>query len=193
MEERLPKSKCSITYGLILDLNKLSLELYESLTAKGYMFFLKDMALWSPQYFQEQWDQVDDVHCDSVHVVPVAVETQIEPTPTKKRATKRNSIVGPSSNEVVEVEEKPKRSKADEPLTLQECMTMLALDIQKLDKAKQTEIKNLHSQAFKEPVAKCQHQVEGDELSQAIYTWTLALIGIFGKIFLPSLIFALNC
>ena len=40
VEERLPKSDHSITYGLILDLSKLSLELCASLIEKGYMFFL---------------------------------------------------------------------------------------------------------------------------------------------------------
>ena len=45
VEERLPKSDRSITYGLILDLNKLSLELCASLTKKGYLFFQEDRAL----------------------------------------------------------------------------------------------------------------------------------------------------
>ena len=48
MKERLPKSKHSITYGLILDLSKLSLELCRSLTKKGYIFFPKDRAGWTP-------------------------------------------------------------------------------------------------------------------------------------------------
>ena len=39
VKERLPKSERSITYGLILDLSKLTLELYRSLIEKGYMFF----------------------------------------------------------------------------------------------------------------------------------------------------------
>ena len=48
VEERLPKSERSITYGLILDLSKLSLELCGSLIEKRYMFFLEDRALWTP-------------------------------------------------------------------------------------------------------------------------------------------------
>ena len=56
VEERLPKSERSITYGLILDLNKLSLELCGSLIEKGYMFFPEDRALWTPQYIKEHWD-----------------------------------------------------------------------------------------------------------------------------------------
>ena len=54
--ERLPKLDQSITYGLILDLAKLSLELCASLTEKGYLFFLEDRALWTPKHIQEQWD-----------------------------------------------------------------------------------------------------------------------------------------
>ena len=50
VDERLPKSDHSITYGLILDLSKLSLELCASLTKKGYMFFPKDRALWTPKH-----------------------------------------------------------------------------------------------------------------------------------------------
>ena len=45
VEERLPKFNCSITYRLILDLIKLSLELCASLIEKGYMFFPEDRAL----------------------------------------------------------------------------------------------------------------------------------------------------
>ena len=56
VEERLPKSDWSITYGLILDLAKLSLELCASLTEKEYLFFLEDRALWTPKHIQEQWD-----------------------------------------------------------------------------------------------------------------------------------------
>ena len=51
----------------------------------------------------------------------------------KKRATKRKSAVGPSGEEAVEVEAKPKRGKADEPLTLQQYVTMFAADIEKLN------------------------------------------------------------
>ena len=61
--------------------------------------------------------------------------------------------MGPSGEEAVEIEAKPKRGKADEPLTLQHCVTMSAADIEKLDMAKQTEIKNLYSGAF-EPLYK---------------------------------------
>ena len=61
--------------------------------------------------------------------------------------------MGPSGEETVEVEAKPKRGKADEPLTLQQWVTMSAADIEKLDKAKQTEMKNLYSGAF-EPLYK---------------------------------------
>ena len=54
----------------------------------------------------------------------------------------------PSGEEAVEVEAKPKRGKADESLTLQQCVTMFAADIEKLDKAKQMEMKNLYNGAF---------------------------------------------
>ena len=81
-------------------------------------------------------------------------QINIEPTPpSKKRATKRKSAVGPSGEEAVEVEAKPKRGKANEPLTLQQCVTMSVADIEKLDKAKQTEMKNSYAGAF-EPLYK---------------------------------------
>ena len=149
VEKRLPKSDRSITYGSILDLVKLSLDLYASLTEKGYLFFPEDRALWTPKHIQEQWDQIDKVRNDNAHVVQAVVQTNIELTPPKKRATKRKSIVGPSGEEVVEVEAKPQRGKANELLSLQQCVTMSAADIEKLDKAKQNEMKNLYSQAFK--------------------------------------------
>ena len=145
VEERLPKSDCSITYELIMDLSKLSLELCASLSEKGYMFLLEDRTLWTPKHIQEQRDQEDEKQCDSVPVVPAGVQTNIEPTPPKKRATKRKSAMGPSREEMVEVEGKPKRDKADEPQSLQQCVTMSASNIEKLNKAKQTEMKNLYS------------------------------------------------
>ena len=94
---------------------------------------------------------------DSVPAAPTRVPTNIEPTPPKKRATKQKSNVGPSREEVVEVEGKPKRGKVDEPLSLQQCVTMSTSDIEKLDKVKQTEMKNLYSQAF-EPLYKWGHK-----------------------------------
>ena len=98
-------------------------------------------------------DQIEEACINSGPAPQPVPEINIEPTPAKKRATKRKSAVGPSGEEVVEVEAKPKRSKADEPLTLQQCVTMSVADIEKLDKAKQTEMKNLYSGAF-EPLYK---------------------------------------
>ena len=43
---------------------------------------------------------------------------------------------------------KPKKGKADGKHTLQQCVTMSALDIEKLNKSKQTKMKNLYIQAF---------------------------------------------
>ena len=43
--------------------------------------------------------------------------------------------------------------QGDEPLTLHQCVTMSTADIEKLDKAKQIEIKNLYTGAF-EPLYK---------------------------------------
>ena len=86
---------------------------------------------------------------DSGLAPQLALQINIAPTPPKKRATKRKSAVGPSGEEAVEVEAKSKRGKADEPLTLEQCLIMSATDIEKLDKAKQTEMKNLYSGAFK--------------------------------------------
>ena len=136
VEEKLPKSERSITYGLILDLANLRMSMCLTLTKKGLLYFLEDRALWTPKHIQEQWDQIEEACIDSGSAPQAAVQINIEPTPPKKRATKRKSVGGPSGEEVVEVEAKPKRGKADEPLTLQQCVTMLAADIEKLDKAK---------------------------------------------------------
>ena len=119
VEERLPKSDHSITYRLILDLNKLSPELCASLTKTRYMFFPKHRVLMTPKHIQKQWDQIDEAQWDSVPAAPVGVPTNIELIHPKKRATKRKSAIGPSGKEAVEVEGKPKRSKAEEPLSLQ--------------------------------------------------------------------------
>ena len=119
MEEKLPKSDRSITYSLILNLAKLSLDLCASLTEKGYLFLPEDKAVWTPKHIQEQWDQVDKAKNDSAPVVQGAVQTNIEPIPPKKRATKWKFAVGPSRQEAVEVEAKLERGKADELLSLQ--------------------------------------------------------------------------
>ena len=82
------------------------------------MFFPEDKALWTPKHIQEQWDQVHEARWDSVLAAPVGVPINIEPTGPKKRATKRKSTMGPFREEAVEVEGKPKRGKANEPLSL---------------------------------------------------------------------------
>lgn len=107
VEERLPKSARCITYGLILDLSKLSLEECQTLTAKGYMFFPEDRTLWTPRHLQEQWDQLDEERSASAPVPPpvqttqtdppaalAPAETQTDPTPPPRRAAKRKSVVG---------------------------------------------------------------------------------------------------
>ena len=153
VEEKLPKSDRSITYGLILDLAKLRMSMCLTLTEKGLLYFPEDRAQWIPKHIQEQWDQIEEARIDSGPAPQPTPQINIAPILTKKRATKWKSIVGPSGEEAVEVEAKPKRGKADEPLTLQQCVTMSTTDIEKLDKAKQTEMKNLYSGAF-EPLYK---------------------------------------
>ena len=153
VEEKLPKSDRSITYGLILDLAKLRTSMCLTLTEKGLLYFPEDRAQWTSKHIQEQWDQIEEARIDSGPAPQPALEIDIEPTPAKKRATKQKSAVGPSGEEAVEVEAKQKRGKGNEPLTLQQCVTMSAVDIEKLDKAKQTEMKNLYSGAF-EPLYK---------------------------------------
>ena len=118
VEEKLPKSDRSITYGLILDLAKLRMSMCLTLTEKGLLYFPEDRAQWTLKHIQEQWDQIEEVRIDSGPAPQPALEINIEPTPAKKRANKRKSMVGPSGEEAVEVEAKPKRGKADEPLTL---------------------------------------------------------------------------
>ena len=118
VEEKLPKSDKSITYGLILDLAKLRMSMCLTLTEKGLLYFPEDRAQWTPKHIQEQWDEIEEAHIDNGPAPQPAPEINIEPTPAKKRASKRKSAVGPSGEEAVEVKAKLKRGKADEPLTL---------------------------------------------------------------------------
>ena len=119
VEEKLPKSDRSITYGLILDLAKLRMSMCLTLTEKGLLYFLEDRARWTLKHIQEQWDQIEEARIDSGPAPQLAPKINIEPTPAKKSASKWKSAVGPSGEEAVEVEAKPKRGKADESLTLQ--------------------------------------------------------------------------
>lgn len=180
VEERLPKSARCITYGLILDLSKLSLEECQTLTAKGYMFFPEDRTLWTPRHLQEQWDQLDEERSASAPVpppvqttqtdppaAPALAETQTDPAPPPRRAGKRKSVVGTAGDDVVQAEGKPKKSKAEEPLTLQQCVTMSASDIEKLDKTKQTEMRHLYSQAF-EPLYTWGHEKLKDDIGDEV-------------------------
>ena len=119
VEEKLPKSDRSITYGLILDLAKLRMSMCLTLTEKGLLYFPEDRVQWTPKHIQEQWDQIEEARIDSGPAPQPGPQINIGPTSSKKRATKRKSAVGPSGEEEVEVEAKPKRGKVDEPLTLQ--------------------------------------------------------------------------
>ena len=115
VEEKLPKSDRSITYGLILDLAKLRMSMCLTLIEKGLLYFPKDQVQWTPKHIQEQWDQIEEARIDSGPAPQPVPQINIAPTPPKKRATKRKSAVGPSGEEAVEVEAKPKRGKADSP------------------------------------------------------------------------------
>ena len=53
VEEKLPKSNNSITYGLILDLAKLTMNMCHTLTEKGLLYFPEDRAQWTPKHIQE--------------------------------------------------------------------------------------------------------------------------------------------
>ena len=53
VEEKLPKSDRSITYGLILDLAKLRMSMCLTLTEKGLLYFPEDRAQWTPKHIQE--------------------------------------------------------------------------------------------------------------------------------------------
>ena len=118
VEEKLSKSDRSITYGLILDLAKLRMSMCLTCTEKGLLYFPEDRAQWTPKHIQEQWNQIEETCNESGPAPQPTPKINIEPTPPKKRATKRKSAMGPSREEAVEVEAKPKRGKADEPLTL---------------------------------------------------------------------------
>ena len=83
VEERLPQSDRSITYGLILDLAKLRMDLCASLTEKGLLFFPEDRALWTPKHIQEQWDQIKErlrALTDEARINPKYTETNREIT-----------------------------------------------------------------------------------------------------------------
>ena len=114
------------------------------------------------------------MRCDSVPTILAPVQKNIEPTPQKKTATKWKSAMEPSGDEVVEVEGKSKRRKANEPLILQQYVTMLASDIEKLDKAKQTKMKNLYSQAF-ESLYKWGHKKLKDDKGKEVSVYFLKL------------------
>ena len=65
MEEKLPKSDKSITYGLILDLTKLRMSMCLTLTKKELLYFPEDRALWTLKHIQEQWEQIEEACIDS--------------------------------------------------------------------------------------------------------------------------------
>ena len=88
VEEKLPKSDRSITYGFILDLTKLRMSMCLTLTEKGLLYFLENMVLWTLKHIQEQWDQIEEARMDSGPAPQPAPQINIEPIPPKKRATK---------------------------------------------------------------------------------------------------------
>ena len=53
VEEKLPKSERSITYGLILDLAKLRMSMCLTFTEKGLLYFPEDQVQWTPKHIQE--------------------------------------------------------------------------------------------------------------------------------------------
>ena len=74
VEEKLPKSDRSITYGLILDLAKLIMSMCLTLTEKGLLYFPEDRAQWTPKHIQEQWDQIEETALKVDHLLSLRLK-----------------------------------------------------------------------------------------------------------------------
>ena len=59
IQEKIPKSDESITYGLILDYAKMNLEMCKTITCQGMLNRRNDSHFWSPDEMSMEWDIID--------------------------------------------------------------------------------------------------------------------------------------
>jgi hypothetical protein len=141
--EIIPNSKEPLQYGLILDSNKINLDILKPLQDKGYMYFPDTGKQWIPKWIQTQWGWFDEARTDSLPQFQQPKQDAIPP----KKSCKRKLVVG-TLEDAPEPEEKGKKAKETEPLTIERCINMTSFDIEKLNPAQMAEMKKLYQDTF---------------------------------------------
>ena len=98
VQEMIPKSVETITYGLILDYCKMDMDLCESITKKGMLSSLNNSHLWTPSEIKEEWDIIDEQRHLKNGPISIAQVSPAKPV-VKSKAQKRKSFVGALGDE----------------------------------------------------------------------------------------------
>ena len=75
MQERIPKSDDSITYGLILGYGILNPTLCETILIKGMLNLKDDSLFFTPDELKREWDIIDEERQESILANPIEVST----------------------------------------------------------------------------------------------------------------------
>jgi hypothetical protein len=64
--ETIPDSEEPLQYGLILESNRISLDILKLFQDEGYMYFPDTGKQWTPKWIQIQWGWLDEAHTNSL-------------------------------------------------------------------------------------------------------------------------------
>ena len=118
VQEMIPKSEETITYGLILDYYKMDMDLCESITKKGMLNSLNNSHLWTPSEIKDEWDIIDEQRHLKNGPISIAQVSPAKPA-VKSKAQKRKSIIGAPGDEApAEGSQKKNRKVNTQALTI---------------------------------------------------------------------------
>ena len=132
IQEKIPKSDESITYGLILDYAKMNLEMCETITHQGMLNKRDDSHFWSPDEMSMEWDIIDEQRRQSHQTAAGGEGLPPKPSPKKKTSKRKLPAGGPGDAVEEAVPKRAKKGKGPVTLTIQKAVNMIDVEVNKL-------------------------------------------------------------
>ena len=143
VQEKIPKSDDSITYGLILGYGILSPTLCKTILNKGMLNSKDESFFLTPDELKREWDIIDKERQESIPTNPVAVST----SPLQK-GQKRKSIAGAPGDKMDNQTEKKAKKPRAAALSIHKCVNMMDVEINKLTPTEMKAMNALYKQVF---------------------------------------------
>ena len=143
VQEKIPKSNDSVSYGLILGYGILSPNLCKTILNKGMLNSKGKSLFFTPDELKKEWDIIDEERQESILANPIAVST----SPLKK-GQKQKSIAGAPGDKMDKLAEKKPRKPRAAALSIHKCVNMTDVEINMLVPTEMKAMNALYKQVF---------------------------------------------